>query len=84
MTPVTPPSTIAGVPAAKERALVPSHPRATLKVLVPVFVVNSMFSIPAGEPEFIFPTWTFIPVKRPLASLKVMELADAESELVSV
>jgi hypothetical protein len=73
---------MAGVPAANELALVPSQPRATLKVLVAVFVVKSISSIPAGEAEFMLPTWIFIPVAKPVASLKVTEVVEAESELV--
>jgi len=55
-----------------------------VEVLVPVLVVKSIFSIPAGEAEFMLPTWTFIPVAKPVASLKVTELAEAESALVRV
>jgi len=69
---------MAGVPAANEVALVPSQPRATLKVLAPVFAVKKNIFYPAGEEEFILPTWTFIPVARPVASLKLTEPAEAE------
>jgi len=78
MTPVTPPSTMAGVPAAKQWHWY--HPNTGYVEGVGAGLGGQEHIFyPAGEAEFMLPTWTFIPVAKPVASLKVTELAEAES-----